>query len=203
MLIGNLSADAEVKSFGQGDSSSVCANFTVVTSEKYKDRNNEVKEEREFHECQMWNRPNLHQYLVKGQQVYIEGQIKTESWTDQQNQKRYTKRVKVTGLHLLGSRPQGASAQQAVPQTQQQMPPQQQTYVQPQYQQAAPQYQPQPQVSRPAPAPQYQQTPPQQQMFNPLEGVQPQQQPYYPPQQGNTSFPMSQRVEEGQDDLPF
>ena len=94
ILVGNLGRDPEVRSFQNGGK--VC-NLRIATSENWKDRSTgERKEKTEWHSVAIFNE-NLvriaEQYLRKGSKVYIEGQLQTRKWTDQQGQERYSTEV--------------------------------------------------------------------------------------------------------------
>ncbi|MEM6623005.1 MAG: single-stranded DNA-binding protein [Pseudomonadota bacterium] len=94
ILIGNLGADPEIRSFQNGGQ--VC-NLSVATSENWKDRNTgERREKTEWHRVAIFNE-NLvrlaQQYLRKGSKVYLEGQLETRKWQDQSGQDRYTTEV--------------------------------------------------------------------------------------------------------------
>ena len=94
ILIGNLGADPEVRSFQNGGQ--VC-NLSIATSENWKDRNSgERREKTEWHRVAIFNE-NLvrlaQQYLRKGSKVYLEGQLETRKWQDQSGQDRYTTEV--------------------------------------------------------------------------------------------------------------
>jgi single-strand DNA-binding protein len=94
ILIGNLGADPEVRSFQNGGQ--VC-NLRIATSETWRDRNSgERREKTEWHSVAIFNE-NLvrlaQQYLRKGSKVYIEGQLETRKWQDQSGQDRYTTEV--------------------------------------------------------------------------------------------------------------
>ncbi len=94
ILIGNLGRDPEVRSFQNGGR--VC-NLRVATSESWRDRETgERREKTEWHNVAIFNE-NLvrlaEQYLRKGSKVYLEGQLETRKWQDQQGQDRYTTEV--------------------------------------------------------------------------------------------------------------
>lgn len=112
ILVGNLGRDPEVRSFANGGK--VC-NLRIATSETWRDRaSGERKERTEWHSVAIFNE-NLakiaEQYLRKGSTVYIEGQLETRKWTDQQGQERYTTEVVLRPfrgeLTLLGGRGDG------------------------------------------------------------------------------------------------
>ncbi len=94
ILIGNLGADPEVRTFQNGGK--VC-NLRVATSENWKDRNTGERRERtQWHQVAIFSEPLVRvaeQYLSKGRKVYIEGQLETRKWQDQSGQDRYTTEV--------------------------------------------------------------------------------------------------------------
>ncbi|MEL6267037.1 MAG: single-stranded DNA-binding protein, partial [Pseudomonadota bacterium] len=94
ILIGNLGADPEVRSFQNGGQ--VC-NLRIATSENWRDKQSGERRERtEWHNVAIFNE-NLvrlaQQYLRKGSKVYLEGQLETRKWQDQSGQDRYTTEV--------------------------------------------------------------------------------------------------------------
>ncbi len=96
ILIGNLGRDPEVRQNQAGDD---IVNLSIATSETWRDKNSgERKERTEWHRVVIFN-DNLgkvaKQYLKKGAKVYIEGQIQTRKWTDQQGQEKYTTEIVV------------------------------------------------------------------------------------------------------------
>ncbi len=116
ILIGNLGADPEVKSFQNGGR---IANLRIATSEQWKDKNTgERKERTEWHTVVL-NSDGLvgvaERYLRKGSKVYIEGQLRTRKWQDQSGNDRYTTEVSVGGmggvLTMLDGAPGGGGGQ--------------------------------------------------------------------------------------------
>lgn len=112
ILIGNLGRDPEVRSLNDG---SKVANLRIATSETWRDRaTGERKERTEWHSVVIFNE-NLvkvaENYLRKGSKVYVEGQLQTRKWTDQQGQDRYTTEVVLQRyrgeLTMLDSRGEG------------------------------------------------------------------------------------------------
>jgi single-strand DNA-binding protein len=89
-LIGRLGKDPEVKNLQNGSS---VANFSVATSETWKDsRSGEKNEKTEWHNIVVWNEKTIEfveKYLNKGDLVYVEGQIQTRKWKDQDEKERY------------------------------------------------------------------------------------------------------------------
>ena len=94
ILVGNLGRDPEVRSSQDGTK---IVNLSIATSERWKDRNSgEQRERTEWHRVVIFNE-NLarlaEQYLRKGSSVYLEGQLQTRKWTDQQGVEKYTTEV--------------------------------------------------------------------------------------------------------------
>ncbi|MCB2058246.1 MAG: single-stranded DNA-binding protein [Novosphingobium sp.] len=114
ILIGNLGADPEVKSFQNGGR---IANLRIATSESWKDRQTgERKERTEWHSVVLQSDGLVgvaERYLRKGSKVYIEGQLRTRKWQDQSGNDRYTTEVSVGGmggvLTMLDGAPGGGS----------------------------------------------------------------------------------------------
>ena len=113
ILVGNLGRDPEVRTTQDG---AKIVNFTLATSERWRDRSSgEQRERTEWHRVVIFNE-NLariaEQYLRKGSSVYLEGQLQTRKWTDQDGQDRYTTEVVLQRfrgeLTLLGGRGDGA-----------------------------------------------------------------------------------------------
>lgn len=152
ILVGNLGSDPEVRYMPSG---SAVANITVATSETWRDKaTGEQREKTEWHRVALFGKlaEVAGEYLRKGSQVYIEGQLQTRKWQDQSGQERYTTEVVVQGfngvMQMLGGRQQqGGGMNQG-------QPPQQGGWGQPQQparqspQQQAPQQQA-PQQSQP------------------------------------------------------
>ncbi len=155
MLIGNVGRDPEVRYLdgnnGAGQGTKV-ATFTLATSERYRDRSGELRENTEWHNIVAWRNSAdvAEKFIRKGTQIFIEGRLRTRSWTDTQGVKKFTTEVVVDNLQLLGRRPdqdggyagdQGGYGAPAQPQYHAPAQPQYQAPQQPQYQapvQAAP-----------------------------------------------------------------
>jgi len=111
MLIGNVGNDPEVRyleSNPQNPSANAkVASFRLATTERYRDRNGELRENTEWHSIVVWrsNADVVEKFVHKGSQVYIEGKLRTRQWTDQTGAKRYTTEVVADNLQLLGKRP--------------------------------------------------------------------------------------------------
>lgn len=135
ILVGNLGNDPEIRYMPSGGA---VASLTLATSESWRDKaTGESKEKTEWHRVVLFGKlaEVAGEYLRKGSQVYVEGQLKTRKWQDQSGQDRYTTEVIVQGfngvMQMLGGRTQSTSSQSSG----QQQRPQQQNQ-----QQAGPQY---------------------------------------------------------------
>lgn len=116
ILIGNLGGDPEVRYLEQDR---VVANVSLATSETYTDKQGNRVTQTEWHRLEMWD--NLakiaEKYLTKGKQVYVEGKIKTDQWTDKDGNNKSTVRIRVNTLQMLGNR-EGEAPKPAEPPTQ-------------------------------------------------------------------------------------
>ncbi|MEL6684754.1 MAG: single-stranded DNA-binding protein [Pseudomonadota bacterium] len=112
MIIGNLGADPEVRTFQNGGK---VANLRIATSETWKDKNTgERREKTEWHTVAIFQEGLVRvaeQYLRKGSKVFIEGKLQTRKWQDQSGQDRYSTEVVLNGydgtLTMLDSRNEG------------------------------------------------------------------------------------------------
>jgi single-strand DNA-binding protein len=112
ILVGNLGADPEIRNMQNGNP--VC-NLRIATSESWRDKSSGERRERtEWHRVVIFNEGLCRiaeQYLKKGAKVYIEGQIQTRKWQDQQGQDRYSTEIVLQGfnstLTMLDSRNSG------------------------------------------------------------------------------------------------
>jgi single-strand DNA-binding protein len=109
ILIGNLGKDPEVRHLENGRA---VANFSIATSETYKNKQGERVTNTEWHNVVLWTplAEIAEKFLKKGGQVYIEGKLTTRSWDDQEGNKRYTTEVVGNNITLLGSKPDSAGA---------------------------------------------------------------------------------------------
>ena len=110
MLIGNLGADPEVRTFQNGGK--VC-NLRIATSENWKDKNTGERQERtEWHTVAIFNEGLAgvaERYLKKGSKVYIEGQLQTRKWQDQSGNDRYSTEVVLRGPNSVMTMLDGAT----------------------------------------------------------------------------------------------
>lgn len=114
ILVGNLGQDPEVRTFQNGGK---VVNLRIATSEQWKDRNSGERQERtQWHSVAIFSEPLTRvaeQYLRKGSKVYVEGQLETRKWQDQNGQDRYSTEVVLrpyrSELHMLDGRGEGGA----------------------------------------------------------------------------------------------
>ena len=111
ILIGNLGKDPEVRKLDNGRS---VANFSLATSETYKNRQGEKVTNTEWHNVVLWSplAEIAERFLRKGNQVYIEGKIITRSYEDKEGNTRYVTEIEGRNMTLLGGRQDGDGGQQ-------------------------------------------------------------------------------------------
>ena len=103
ILIGNLGKDPETRAMNNG---SAC-NFTVATSESWKDKQTGQQQERtEWHRIAVFGKlaEICGQYLKKGSKVYIEGSLRTRKWQNKEGQDQYTTEIVANEMQMLDSR---------------------------------------------------------------------------------------------------
>lgn len=108
ILIGNLGSDPEVRYLESG---SAVAKFNIATTETYTNKNGERVDNTEWHRIELWEglAKVAEKYLKKGNQVYIEGRIRTDTWTDKEGQQRTGVTIRANSMTLLGG-PSGGSS---------------------------------------------------------------------------------------------
>ncbi|HLJ77940.1 MAG TPA: single-stranded DNA-binding protein [Acidobacteriaceae bacterium] len=109
ILVGNVGKDPEIKFLPSG---SPVANFTLATSERFKDKSGEFQERTEWHNLVVYDRlaEIIRDYVKKGSKLYIEGRIQTRSYDDKNSgQKRYFTEILVRDVVLLSGRGEGES----------------------------------------------------------------------------------------------
>jgi len=111
VIVGYLGRDPEIRYTPQG--TAVC-HFSVATTEKKKDRAGEAQDVTTWFRVSAWGRQAevANQYLSKGRQVYVEGRLRLEEFTDRDGNRRQSLEVSATDLHFLGSRGDSAAASQ-------------------------------------------------------------------------------------------
>ncbi|WKE66009.1 single-stranded DNA-binding protein [Gallaecimonas kandeliae] len=111
IIVGNLGGDPEVRYMPNGNA---VANFTVATSESWKDKQTgEQKELTEWHRMVIYGRlaEIAGEYLRKGSKVYLEGSLRTRKWQGQDGQDKYTTEIIVSEMQMLDSRGSGQGGQ--------------------------------------------------------------------------------------------
>ena len=155
ILIGNLGRDPEVRYLPSGDA---VVNFSIATSENWKDRNGQRQERTEWHNISMFGRlaEIAGQYLKKGSKVYIEGRIQSRKYTGKDGIERTAYDIVANEMKMLDGRNSGSSPYEggdqyaAAPSSPRQQPVQ--NYNEPAYA-AEPPAPPRRQAAAPAPAP--------------------------------------------------
>ncbi len=114
MLIGNVGRDPEVRYLDGTSGNAKVATFTLATTERYRDRNGETRENTEWHNIVAWRNTAdvIERFVKKGTQLYVEGRIRTRSWDDQTGNKRYTTEIIADTVQLLGKKSDNPGAQQ-------------------------------------------------------------------------------------------
>jgi len=107
ILVGTLGKDPEVR---YSQSGSAITSVSLATNEKWKDKNGEMQERTEWHRVKFFGRlaEIAGEYLKKGGQVYIEGSLRTEKYTDKQGVEKYSTDIIASEMQMLGGRPEGA-----------------------------------------------------------------------------------------------
>jgi single-strand DNA-binding protein len=103
ILVGHLGKDPEVKYMPSGEA---VASATLATTDKWKDKQGQMQERTEWHNLTFFGRQAevVGQYLKKGSQIYVEGSIRTEKWTDKEGKDRYTTKIVANTMQMLGSK---------------------------------------------------------------------------------------------------
>ena len=101
ILVGNLGRDAELRYTPGG---TAVSKFSVATTETWNDKSGQRQERTEWHNIDLWGKQaeTLTEYLVKGKQVYVEGRLQTDEYTDKEGIKRKSTRVRSDRVVLLG-----------------------------------------------------------------------------------------------------
>ena len=101
ILVGNLGRDAELRYTPGG---AAIAKFSLATTEKWTDKAGGAQERTEWHNIDLWGKQaeTLAEYLTKGKQVYVEGRLQSDEYTDKEGIKRKSIRVRCDRVVLLG-----------------------------------------------------------------------------------------------------
>lgn len=103
ILIGRLGKDPDLRYMPNGDA--VC-NFSLATSESWKDKNGEKQEKTEWHNISIFKKlaEIAGEYLKKGSLVYVEGRLQTRKWQDKEGNDKYTTEIIANQMNMLGSK---------------------------------------------------------------------------------------------------
>ena len=99
ILIGNVGKDPEIRTFGNGGK---VANFSIATSEQWKDKQGQRQEKTEWHNIAVFSDGLvgvIERYVKKGSKLYIEGKLQTRKWQDRDGNDKYTTEVVLQGFN--------------------------------------------------------------------------------------------------------
>jgi len=121
ILVGNLGKDPEIRTLENG---SKVAQFSMATTESYKDKAGNWQDQTEWHNIVVWRylADKAENSLKKGSKVYLEGKIRTRSWTDKDNNTRYTTEIIGDKMLVLDKR-EGGNGNYPPPVSAEDMPP--------------------------------------------------------------------------------
>lgn len=108
ILVGNLGKDPEIRVIESGRK---VANFSLATTETYKDKNGERVDQTEWHNIVFWGpiADVIEKYLKKGSRIYVEGKIRTRSYDDKEGVKKYITEIMGREMLMLDGRPSSES----------------------------------------------------------------------------------------------
>ena len=111
IIIGNVGSDPEVRYMPNGNAA---ANFTLATTESWRDQQGNQQEKTEWHRCSAFRKlaEIIGEYVRKGAKIQIVGKLQTREWQDQQGQKRYTTEIVCHEMQMLDRQQQGQNQQQ-------------------------------------------------------------------------------------------
>jgi single-strand DNA-binding protein len=109
ILVGNLGGDPELRYTASGIA--VC-NFSLATSRKWTSKDNQPQEETQWHRCVAWAKTAevCNRYLSKGKQVFVQGEIRYETYQAEDGTNRYSTKIHIREMKMLGRRDEGYSA---------------------------------------------------------------------------------------------
>lgn len=114
ILIGNLGKDPEVRYLDNGVA---VANFSLATTENYKNKEGERVSQTEWHNIVLWRglAEVAEKWLKKGSSVYIEGKIRTRKWEDKDGNNRYSTEILGDNMTMLGGKPSSENSVEVAP----------------------------------------------------------------------------------------
>ncbi|MDO8662214.1 MAG: single-stranded DNA-binding protein [Candidatus Omnitrophota bacterium] len=120
LLMGNLTKDPELRYTPQG---AAVANLRMAVNRRYRDKNQELKEEVCFITAVVWNKQaeTCNQYLHKGSGLFVEGRLQSRSWEDNTGAKRSVIEVRAERVQFMGSAPGKSQAQAPAPEPQEEL----------------------------------------------------------------------------------
>lgn len=109
ILVGNLGKDPEVRHLEGGVA---VANFSLATSESFKDKSGQRVEQTEWHNIVVWRAlaEAAEKYLKKGMTIYLEGKLRTRSWDDKEGHKRYITEIVGDTFTIINRKDNNASS---------------------------------------------------------------------------------------------
>jgi single-strand DNA-binding protein len=109
IIVGNLGRDPETRHTPQGN---VVCKFSVATSDRRKGADGQTEETTTWFRVSVWGRQAelAQEYLTKGRQVYVEGRLRLEEYTDREGNKRISPEVTATDIQFIGQRPEGSES---------------------------------------------------------------------------------------------
>ncbi|MEQ1638580.1 MAG: single-stranded DNA-binding protein [Methylococcales bacterium] len=114
-LIGNLGADPELRYMPNGKATTA---ISIATTDKWKDKDSgEAKERTEWHRIVFFGSRAevVNEYLKKGSQIYVEGKLRTRSWTDKDDTEQYVTEVIASDMQMLGKKDASANSPKSAP----------------------------------------------------------------------------------------
>ncbi len=117
ILVGRLGKDPETRYMTNGDA---VTTVTLATSENWRDKSGEKQEKTEWHNLVFYNRGAYKlaeiagEYLKKGSQIYVDGKITTDKWQDKEGKDRYTTKIVVNEMTMLGGKSSGGGSFEVV-----------------------------------------------------------------------------------------
>ena len=114
ILIGNLGKDPEVRYLDNGVA---VANFSLATTENYKNKEGERVSQTEWHNIVLWRglAEVAEKWLKKGSSVYVEGKIRTRKWEDKDGNTRYSTEILGENMTMLGGKPSSETSVEVAP----------------------------------------------------------------------------------------
>ena len=113
MLIGRVGGNPQIRTAGDQK----VASFSLATSEKYKGKDGNLVESTEWHNVSFWGKPAevVEKYVTSGSQLFVEGKIKTEKYTDKEGAEKFITKILGSSLQLLGSKSESPAQPQEEP----------------------------------------------------------------------------------------